>query len=92
MILCNYCSSACSNNIFVCFTGFFDIVFVIQNKGNHHFPSSCDSAVTYIYTNYLKVVDLQCGLLNCCLIALLVSHDSFPQKPIISPTFLQSRC
>ena len=25
----------------------FDIVFVIQNKGNHHFPSSCDSAVTY---------------------------------------------
>ena len=48
MILCNYCSSACSNNIFVCFTGFFDIVFVIQNKGNHHFPSSCDSAVTYI--------------------------------------------
>ena len=25
---------------------FFYIVFVIQNKGNHHFPSSCDSTVT----------------------------------------------
>ena len=30
------------------FYRFFDIVFVIQNKGNHHFPSSCDSAVTVI--------------------------------------------
>ena len=55
MILCNHCSSACSNNIFVCFTGFFDIVFVIQNKGNHHFPSSCDSAVTHIINNTLII-------------------------------------
>ena len=33
MILCSHCSSACSNNIFVCFTG----VYVIQNKRNHRF-------------------------------------------------------
>ena len=35
---------------------FFDIVFVIQNKGNHHFPSSCDSAVTYIMMSLECVV------------------------------------
>ena len=50
--------------IYLCFTGFFDIVFVIQNKGNHHFLSSCDSAVTKPFEVSL-----------CCLTEHQINHE-----------------